>query len=59
VNETKKKYLVVIVKSEIYPITVDALNLKEAEQLATVEYESKNLDPADTYFYVEDVLEEN
>jgi hypothetical protein len=50
---------VVIVRAEVYPITVDAKSAKEAEHLATVEYESKNLDPADNYYYVEDVLEEN
>ena len=55
----KKKWLVVIVRAEVYPITVDAKSAKEAEHLATVEYESKNLDPADNYYYVEDVLEEN
>lgn len=54
-----KKWLVVIIKAEVYPITVEAKSAKEAEHFATVEYESKNLEPADTYYYIEDTLEEN
>ena len=55
----KQKYLVVMIRAEVYPITVEASSQKEAEHLAVVEYESKRLDPADNYYYVEDILEEN
>jgi hypothetical protein len=54
-----KKWLVVMIRAEVYPITVEAKSAKEAEHFAIVEYESKNLEPADNYYYVEDILEEN
>ena len=60
-SDTKeaKKWLVVMIRAEVYPITVMADSAKLAEHLATVEYSTKNLEPADSYFYVEDILEEN
>lgn len=56
----KKKWLVVIIKAEVYPIQVEAKSAKEAEELAVSMYDAgDDVESADTYFYVEDVLEEN
>lgn len=56
----KKKWLAVIIKAEVYPITVEASTAKEAEELAVAMYDAgDDVESADTYFYVEDVLEEN
>lgn len=54
-----KKWLVVMIRSEVYPIQVEAKSAKEAEHLAVVQYESTaDLEPAEDYYYVEDILEE-
>lgn len=57
----KSKYLVVVVASEIYPIAVEANSKEEAHDLALQMYEGtgEDLQPAENFYYVEDVLEEN
>ena len=56
----KKKRLVVVVQSDVFPIQVEADSKEEAEHLAIQMYEaSADLKPTESYYYAEDVLEEN
>jgi hypothetical protein len=56
----KQKWLVTIVQSEIYPMQVEADSPEEAQRLAVQTYEANaDLEPAESYYFIEDVLEEN
>jgi len=56
----KQKWLVTIVQSEIYPMQIEADSPEEAQRLAVQTYEAiADLEPAESYYFVEDVLEEN
>jgi hypothetical protein len=56
----KKTWLVTIVQSEIYPMQVEADTPEEAQRLAVRTYEANaDLEPAESYYFIEDVLEEN
>jgi hypothetical protein len=59
-SSMKQKWLVTIVQSEIYPMQVEADTPEEAQRLATQTYEANaDLEPAESYYFIEDVLEEN
>lgn len=56
----KQTWLVTIVQSEIYPMQVEADSPEEAQRLAVQTYEANtDLEPAESYYFIEDVLEEN
>ena len=56
----KQTWLVTIVQSEIYPMQVEADTAEEAQRLATQAYEATaDLEPAESYYFIEDILQEN
>lgn len=58
--QQKQKWLVTIVQSQIYPMQIDADSREEAQRIAVQKYEATaDLDPAESYYFIEDVLEEN
>ena len=56
----KTKWLVTVIYTEIYPIAVEAETKEEAGRLAIARYEATaDLEPAETFYYVEDILKEH
>lgn len=56
----KKKWLVTVIYTEIYPIAVEAETKEEAGKLAVAQYEAnEDLEPTENFYYVEDILKEH
>lgn len=56
----KQSWLVTIVQSEIYPMLIEADTADEAQHLAVQAYEATaDLEPAESYYFIEDILKEN
>lgn len=59
-GKKKQRWLVTIVQSEIYPILVEADTEKLAEKLAVEMFDgTTDIEPADSYYFVEHILKEN
>ena len=57
---SKQMWLVTIVQSEVYPMQIEAETAEEAQRLALQMYEADaDLEPAEGYYFIEDVLKEN